>query len=84
MIGSTEAQRDRPVDGVVERLARTDLERKKFLKMAARRMGGGAAAASLAAFIAGCGSSSSSSGPRLRCAGAVREPPPRTAPSRPR
>jgi hypothetical protein len=49
--------------GAVERLARDDLERKKFLKMAGRRMGGGAAAASLAAFIAACGSSSSSSSP---------------------
>ncbi|MDQ6834997.1 MAG: ferritin-like domain-containing protein [Actinomycetota bacterium] len=47
--------------GVVERLARDDVERKKFLKLAGRRMGGAAAATSLAAFIAACGSSSSSS-----------------------
>ena len=47
--------------GVVEQLARDDVERKRFLKMAGKRVGGGAAAASLAAFIAACGSSSSSS-----------------------
>jgi hypothetical protein len=51
----------RPEQGVVERLARDDVERKNFLKMAGRKVGGGAAAASLAAFIAACGSSSSSS-----------------------
>ena len=47
--------------GVVERLARDDHERRKFLTMAGRRIGAGAAATSLAAFIAACGSSSSSS-----------------------
>jgi hypothetical protein len=47
--------------GVVEQLARDDLERKRFLKMAGKRMGAGAAATGLAAFIAACGSSSSSS-----------------------
>ncbi|HET9103486.1 MAG TPA: ferritin-like domain-containing protein [Solirubrobacteraceae bacterium] len=47
--------------GVVERLARDDVERKKFLTMAGRRIGAGAAATGLAAFIAACGSSSSSS-----------------------
>jgi hypothetical protein len=46
---------------VVEQLARDDVERKKFLKMAGRRMGAGAAATGLAAFIAACGSSSSKS-----------------------
>jgi len=55
------AQGDAPMDGVVERLARDDLERKRFLKMAGKRMGAGAAATGLAAFIAACGSSSSSS-----------------------
>ena len=50
-----------PGPGVVERLARDDVERKRFLKMAGRRMGAGAAATGLAAFIAACGSSSSSS-----------------------
>jgi len=52
---------DAPRPGVVEELARDDVERKRFLTMAGRRIGGGAAAASLAAFIAACGSSSSSS-----------------------
>ncbi len=47
--------------GVVERLALDDVERKRFLKMAGRRMGAGAAATGLAAFIAACGSSSSKS-----------------------
>jgi hypothetical protein len=47
--------------GAVEALARDDLERKKFLTMAGRRIGAGAAATGLAAFIAACGSSSSSS-----------------------
>jgi hypothetical protein len=52
---------DRHEAGAVERLARDDVERKRFLKMAGRRIGAGAAATSLAAFIAACGSSSSSS-----------------------
>jgi hypothetical protein len=47
--------------GVVEQLARDDVERKRFLKMAGRTMGGAAAATGLAAFIAACGSSSSGS-----------------------
>ncbi len=38
-----------------------DLERKKFLRMAGRKIGGGAAATGLAAFIAACGSSSNKS-----------------------
>jgi hypothetical protein len=46
--------------GVVEQLARDDVERKRFLKMAGKRMGAGAAATGLAAFIAACGSSSKS------------------------
>ncbi len=53
-------QAPRPA-GAVELLARDDVERKRFLRMAGRRMGAGAAATSLAAFIAACGSSSSSS-----------------------
>jgi hypothetical protein len=48
-------------EGLVIELARDDVARKKFLKMAGRGMGGGAAAAALSAFIAACGSSSSSS-----------------------
>jgi hypothetical protein len=50
-----------PETGIVERLARDDVERKRFLKKAAKGIGGGAVATSLAAFIAACGSSSSSS-----------------------
>src|ERR1700759_3901959 len=48
-----------PGPGVVEQLARDDVERKRFLKMAGRGMGGAAAATGLAAFIAACGSSNS-------------------------
>lgn len=51
----------RPAAGAVERLAGDDVERKRFLTMAGKRMGAGAAATSLAAFIAACGSSSGSS-----------------------
>lgn len=47
--------------GVVETLARDDLERKKFLKMAGKTMGAGAAATALGAFISACGGSSKSS-----------------------
>jgi hypothetical protein len=47
--------------GVVEQLARDDVERKRFLKMAGRNMGSAAAATGLAAFIAACGSASSGS-----------------------
>jgi hypothetical protein len=61
MTDSTMSNDDEPVGGVVQELARDDVGRKKFLKMAGRTMGAGAAATSLAAFIAACGSSSSSS-----------------------
>jgi hypothetical protein len=44
-------------------LARDDVERKKFLKMAGKGMGAAVAASGLAAFIAACGSSSSSTTP---------------------
>jgi len=47
--------------GAVEALVRDDVERKKFLTMAGRRIGAGAATAGLAAFVAACGSSKSSS-----------------------
>ena len=50
-----------PAGGVVQELARDDVERKRFLKMTGKTIGGGAAATGLAAFIAACGSSSSSS-----------------------
>jgi ferritin-like protein len=46
--------------GVVEELARDDVERKRFLKMAGRTMGAAGAATALGAFIAACGGSSSS------------------------
>jgi hypothetical protein len=55
--------------GVVERLARDDVERKRFLKMAGKRMGAGAAATGLAAFIAACGSSSSKSSSSMASSG---------------
>jgi hypothetical protein len=59
---SIQANAERPPEpGVVEQLARDDVERKRFLRMAGRRMGAGVAAGGLAAFIAACGSSSSSS-----------------------
>ena len=45
----------------MKELARDDVERKKFLRMAGKTMGSGAAATALGAFIAACGSSSSSS-----------------------
>ena len=44
--------------GIVVELARDDVERKKFLKMAGKGIGSAAAASGLAAFIAACGSSS--------------------------
>ena len=56
---NTEAEQ--PPGGVVQELARDDVERKKFLKRAGKTMGAGAAATGLAAFIAACGGSSSSS-----------------------
>ena len=56
---TTESRRREP--GVVEELARDDVERKRFLSMAGRGIGAGAAATGLAAFIAACGSSKSSS-----------------------
>jgi hypothetical protein len=61
MAETSTSQGEQPTEGVVLELARDDSERKKFLKMAGKRMGAGAAATSLAAFIAACGSSSSSS-----------------------
>jgi hypothetical protein len=58
LISAEPAQPDR---GVVEQLARDDLERKRFLKMAGRSIGTVAAASGLAAFIAACGGSSTTS-----------------------
>jgi len=54
---TTESVRREP--GVVEALARDDVERKKFLTMAGRKIGAGAATAGLAAFVAACGSATS-------------------------
>jgi hypothetical protein len=61
MTESNAAENAADTGGVVERLARDDVERKRFLKMAGKTIGTGAAATGLAAFIAACGSSSSSS-----------------------
>ena len=61
MTNPTDTAQDRAPEGVVEQLAGDDVARKRFLKMAGKRMGAGAAATGLAAFIAACGSSSSSS-----------------------
>lgn len=47
-------------EGVVQKLARDDVERSRFLRMAGKTIGGAAAASGLAAFIAACGSSSNS------------------------
>jgi Ferritin-like domain len=61
MTESRVAQGSRPAAGAVLQLARDDVERKKFLKMAGKGIGAGAAATSLAAFIAACGSTSTTS-----------------------
>src|ERR1700722_20317455 len=61
MSESTSSEGGRPETGVVQQLARDDLERKRFLKMAGKRVGAGVAATGLAAFIAVCGSTSRSS-----------------------
>jgi hypothetical protein len=51
-------QGDTEQSGIVVELARDDVARKKFLKMAGKGIGSAAAASGLAAFIAACGSSS--------------------------
>jgi hypothetical protein len=61
-------------DGLVVQLARDDLERKKFLKMAGKTMGAGAAASGLAAFIAACGGSSKSGAPATPSTGTSPSP----------
>ena len=45
--------------GVVERLARDDVERKRFLKMVGKGVGAAGATSAFAVFLAACGSSSS-------------------------
>lgn len=61
MTDSTTREPGQPAEGVVMELARDDVERKKFLRMAGKTMGSAAAATGLAAFIAACGGSSKSS-----------------------
>jgi Ferritin-like domain len=61
MSGSSSSETGKPTDGLVQKLARDDVERKKFLRMTGKTMGTGAAATALAAFIAACGGSSKSS-----------------------
>ncbi len=61
-MSNSPATHDHPLPrGAVETLARDDVERKRFLTMAGRKIGAAAAATGLAAFIAACGSSSTSS-----------------------
>jgi len=60
-MSSSTTESEQPQQGIVEQLARDDLERKRFLRMAGKSMGSAAAATGLAAFIAACGSSSKKS-----------------------
>ncbi len=57
----TSAESVQPDRGAVEQLARDDVERKGFLRMAGKSIGSVAAASGLAAFIAACGGSSTPS-----------------------
>ena len=57
--------------GAVRELARDDVERKRFLRMAGRTMGAAGAASALGAFIAACGSNSSSSSTTAASSGAT-------------
>lgn len=58
MTESTPTQDEERGPSAVERLARDDVERKRFLKMAGKGVGGAAIVTSLGAFIAACGGSS--------------------------
>jgi rubrerythrin len=58
MTESTPMQDEERGPSAVERLARDDVERKRFLKMAGKGVGGAAIVTSLGAFIAACGGSS--------------------------
>jgi len=58
-MNTTDSPTEPVENGIVMTLARDDVERKKFLKMAGKGMGAAVAASGLAAFIAACGSSSS-------------------------
>lgn len=71
MTESINPETGEPTPGIVERLARDDVERKRFLTMAGKRIGAGAAATSLAAFIAACGGSSSASSSSGAASGAA-------------
>jgi hypothetical protein len=71
MTDTTSDAPGQPAGGVVQELARDDVERKRFLKMAGRSIGAGAAATGLAAFIAACGGSSSSSSSTAAATGAA-------------
>ncbi len=59
-------------DGIVRQLARDDVERKRFLRMAGKGIGSAAAATGLAAFIAACGGSSTTT---------THKPPAKTTPT---
>ncbi|MGI8428303.1 MAG: ferritin-like domain-containing protein [Solirubrobacteraceae bacterium] len=79
MTDSESRESGQPTGGVVMELAQDASERKKFLKMAGKKMGAGAAATGLAAFIAACGSSSSSSSSSAPAStGSAAAPPPAT------
>jgi ferritin-like protein len=56
-MNTTDSPTEPVENGIVMTLARDDVERKKFLKMAGKGMGAAVAASGLAAFIAACGSS---------------------------
>lgn len=58
-MSETRSDQDLESEGAVVQLARDDVERKKFLRMAGKSLGGAAAASALGAFIAACGGSSS-------------------------
>ena len=74
MTEETNTEAGEPTPGIVERLARDDVERKRFLKMAGKRVGAGAVATSLAAFIAACGSSSTATTSSGTASGAAADP----------
>lgn len=58
-MSETRSDRELETEGAVVQLARDDVERKRFLRMAGKSLGGAAAAGALGAFIAACGGSSS-------------------------
>jgi Ferritin-like domain len=58
-VSEISSDQDVATEGAVVQLARDDVERKRFLRMAGKSLGGAAAASALGAFIAACGGSSS-------------------------